>query len=404
MVDSQLIRCQSLPATCDCPVCTAGEVAVIMEISQIPVHCNLLWPSREKAVQAPRGDLRLGFCRACGHIFNLAFRSDLMAYDAPYENSLHFSPHFQAFAENLAQQLIDRFGLYGKNIIEIGCGQGEFLKLLCALGGNRGVGFDPSYRSKEMDEVPAQDITFIRAFYSERYASYKADLICARHVLEHIEHPRAFLDSIRSAIGSSLRTAVYFEVPNVLFTLRDLGIWDLIYEHRSYFSSCSLRQLFASTGFDVCHLNDAYDGQFIGVDGWPGHGSCEALNDHERQLEQLSGLVKTFVSAYENKLSSCRSMLERMASAGRRTVIWGGGSKGVTFLNMLKIEDLITYVVDINHRKQGMYVAGTGQEIVSPGFLRQYRPDAILIMNPIYHGEIRDQLRELELQVELICV
>jgi hypothetical protein len=31
----------------------------------------------------------------------------------------------------------------------------------------------------------------------------------------------------------------YLEVPNGLFTLRDLGIWDLIYEHCQYFTAAS---------------------------------------------------------------------------------------------------------------------------------------------------------------------
>jgi hypothetical protein len=62
--------------------------------------------------------------------------------------------------------LIERYDLYGKDIIEIGCGQGEFLTLLCELGGNRGVGFDPAYIS-EHHESEAQDrVTSIKDFGS----------------------------------------------------------------------------------------------------------------------------------------------------------------------------------------------------------------------------------------------
>jgi hypothetical protein len=83
-------------------------------------------------------------------------------------------------------------------------------------------------------------------------------------------------------------------------------------------------------------------------------------------------------------------------------VVWGGGSKGVMFLNTLRPERGVEYMVDINPRKRGMYVAGTGQQIVSPEFLRAYRPDTVIIMNAIYGEEIRGQLDRLEVKAEIL--
>jgi len=60
--------------------------------------------------------------------------------------------------------------------------------------------------------------------------------------------------------------------------------------------------------------------------------------------------------------------------------------------------------VDINPRKQGMYVAGTGQKIVPPEFLRDYQPDVVIVMNPIYEGEIRQMVADWGLTPELMCV
>jgi hypothetical protein len=91
-----------------------------------------------------------------------------------------------------------------------------------------------------------------------------------------------------------------------------------------------------------------------------------------------------------------------MVQAGQRTVVWGGGSKGVTFLNTLKIQDQIEYVVDINPRKQGMYIAGTGQRIVSPEFLQDYQPDALIVVNPIYQGEVQQLAGILGLTTDVL--
>jgi len=90
-----------------------------------------------------------------------------------------------------------------------------------------------------------------------------------------------------------------------------------------------------------------------------------------------------------------------MEGRGQLAVVWGAGSKGVSFLNALK--DLqIEYVVDINPRKQGMYIPGTGQQIVRPEFLRDYQPDVIVVMNPVYRREIRKLTKKLGLTAKLI--
>ena len=47
-------------------------------------------------------------------------------------------------------------------------------------------------------------------------------------------------------------------------------------------------------------------------------------------------------------------------------------------------------------------MAGTGQEVVSPEFLRDYRPDAVIVMNPIYKGEIGRNLEALGISAEIL--
>src|SRR3546814_19695643 len=76
------------------------------------------------------------------------------------------------------------------------------------------------------------------------------------------------------------------------------------------------------------------------------------------------------------------------------------------FLNLLQVETGggIDYVVDINPRKRGRFVPGTGQEIVDPAFLRDYRPDVLIVMNPEYQDEIATTAESLGLDSELVLV
>jgi hypothetical protein len=97
--------------------------------------------------------------------------------------------------------------------------------------------------------------------------------------------------------------------------------------------------------------------------------------------------------------------IERLALWSRdntRTVIWGGGAKTVSFLNMLPLGGIISYVVDINPNKQGLYIPGSGQEIIAPEFLMDYQPDIVILMNPIYHREVEFQLEEMKVKAMVV--
>jgi len=406
MVDSK----KNIP----CVVCCYDEAAIFVTVPQVPVLCNILWPTAAEAKAVTRVDIPLAFCPQCGHIFNPHFDPALMDYSQVYENSLHFSPRFQQFAETLAADLVDRHHLHQKHIIEISCGKGDFLTLLCQLGGNQGYGFDPSYVGESTIEAGEGQVTFVQDFYSDAYGNYPADFFCCRHTLEHIEHPRDFLQMIRTILGER-QLPVYFEVPNVLFTLHDLAIWDIIYEHCGYFNYSSLKSLFTQCGFAVSDVQPTYEGQFLYIEAQPvpiaettgessgGTGTqSQQTNPNIGAPSAIVDDVHSFAERYTAKVSAERAKLAEIKAKGQKAVIWGAGSKGITFLNMLQTEEIIDYAVDLNVRKQGMYITGTGQQIVAPEFLQEYQPDIIIVMNPIYEDEIRQMLATLAVDAELI--
>ncbi len=386
------------------PVCSESEIIPLIDMPQAPVHCNVLWATREAALGAPRGDIRLGYSPACGHTYNLAFDPSLMEYTQEYENSLHFSPHFQAYATALADGLVEKYALRDKDIVEIGAGKGDFLIMLCEMRGNRGWGYDPSYVPD--DGYTSPNVTFIQDFYTEKYIDQRADLIVCRHVLEHIEDPDAFIAQVRRAVGQQ-QSVVFFEVPNALWTLRRGGIWDIIYEHCSYFSPSSLAYLFRKHGFEVLAVNEVFGGQFLTIEAVPvaqGSRRTEEQGNEEvaAELARLTADARAFAENYQARRDEWQTRLRVLGAAGKRGVIWGAGSKGVTFLNATETGEEIIAVVDINPRKQGKYVAGTGQRIVAPAELAQLRPDFVIIMNANYREEIGRMLSEVGSEAEVL--
>lgn len=342
------------------------------------------------------------FCQHCGHLYNAAFDARLIDYTLEYENSLHYSQQFQAYVEDLADDLIQRYGLRGKTIVEIACGKGDFLALICRLGQNAGYGFDPSFEPGRQTEHTADNITILQEYYSKKHTAIDADLICCRHALEHIEQPQTLLRTLYEALPQQRTSALYFEVPNVLYTLKEMGIWDLIYEHCGYFSEVSLAHLFRHNGFSVERLYEGFGGQYL---------SIEAMLDTNHQnsavpgldLATLSDYAVAFEHKYHEKLALWKQRLTDFKQQGRQVAVWGAGSKGVTFLNVLQAADTIAQIVDVNIHKQGKYIAGTGHQVVGPEQLTGDPPDTVVVMNPIYLQEIDRALKALDLETTVIA-
>lgn len=402
MTERVRIAMEEFPQPGICPVSLVPGAWVFLNLRHVPVHCNLLWATREDAIGAPHGDIQLAFSSHSSHIWNGAFDPGLMEYTQQYENSLHFSPRFQSYAESLVQRLVYQYGIENKDVIEIGSGKGEFLTLLCVMGNNRGIGFDASYIPDPTSEQPDSPVTFVQDMYTERYRDHTADFICCRHVLEHIPFPRLMLTQLRRTIGDRYDTLVLFEVPNVLFMLRDLSIWDIIYEHCSYFSGRSLAYLFVACGFEIIELRDEFDGQFLSIMARPARTASDPATICPDDQYQLAVQVDLFAFRYHTKQYFWIQRLQGMIQARQKVMVWGAGSKGVMFLNTLDTQDYIEYVIDINPRKEGMYVAGSGQQIVPPAFLRNYQPDVVIIMNPIYTDEIRQIAAEYGVQCAFV--
>ena len=369
----------------------------------MPVHSCRLLATRKEAEGFPQGQLRLALCTSCGFITNTAYEPELQSYFESYEETQGFSPRFRQFAHELAQRWVDRYDLKGKDVLEIGCGKGEFLLLMCELTGGRGVGIDPSVVFERVSSPAADRVEFVKDLYDERYAHLAGDAVICRHTLEHIHPVAEFLRMIRRSLDSHPETIVLFELPDVLRVLRECAFWDIYYEHCSYFTPGSLARLFRASGFEVLAVELDYDDQYILVEALPGLEARAAL-----PIEEEPGAVADAVAEFTRNLAAAqerwRTELGSVRGGGGTTAVWGSGSKGVAFLTTLGLGEEVSAVVDINPYKQGKYMAGTGHEIVAPDTLRALQPDLVVAMNPVYQDEIQHELDTLGLDARLEAV
>ena len=384
-----------------CRCCGSFNTRTFYEVRHVPVNSVLLLSSREQALRLPTGTIELRFCSQCGFIFNGLFDRKLVEYSSRCEETQGYSDTFRAWHEALARHLIQRHGLRDKEIVEIGCGKGEFLTLLCALGGNHGVGFDPAYVSERSLAAHAGNVNFVAENYSPEYLTDKPDFVCCKMTLEHIPNASEFIRHLRGSLEQAPGATVFFQVPNGRKILNDAAFWDVYYEHCSYYTEGSLVRLFTRHGFDVLNVSLEYGEQYITIEARPGRGKADAAIERddvttlEREIARFSKRLPAWIAGW-------RERLRQYSENNRRVVIWGSGSKGVAFLTAIDIDGSIEYVVDINPYRQGHYMAGTAQEIVRPSFLAQYHPHVVLVMNAIYREEIAAEMYRHGVEAEVV--
>ena len=163
-----------------CPVCSAPVGAPFFSLESAPALCHRLCHTQAEALDQPRGPVELTLCTGCGLVFNRVFDAGRIRYDGEYENALHFSGVFRAYAEGLAKHLVETFHLQGKTVAEIGCGDGQFLASLCEAGARDGIGFDPAFDASR-HEVAGENIRIVPELFDAGALREAAiDLICCR--------------------------------------------------------------------------------------------------------------------------------------------------------------------------------------------------------------------------------
>ncbi len=385
-----------------CPNCLGKNIDDFFFIRNAPSKSLITIKSYQEAISIPRRNISLAFCSDCGFIFNSIFDTRLDHYTHGYEDQQGYSTTFMQFISNVSKRVIEKYQVIGKDVVEIGCGKGDFLSLVCELGNNRGIGIDPAFVPGRIHPNP--NLRFIPEFYSVKHKDLPKDMITCRHTLEHIPATNRFLSTVRRSIAEEKEVTVFFEVPNVVRILDIRAFWDIFYEHCSYFSPGSLARLFRRNNFEILDLYLEYDKQYLFIEARPSARRSGFIHPLEESVEDLRRHVDDFVVKINNHLSMWRTKLTGYKRENKNVVIWGGGSKSVGFLSQFDDLKLIRHVVDINPHMQGNFIPGIGIQYISPDTLKELQPDVVLIMNGIYKREISKMLEERGLQPELICL
>lgn len=341
----------------ECPICHAQDLELIWSLDNAPTIVNQVYETPQQAQKVKRSVLHFVLCRACQFVFNQAFESSAIVYDSDYDNHQAYSSTFLAHMQAMANKIAAQSRLQGKIIVEVGCGKGDFLKLIVEHQAAHIIGYDTAY---EGDLHPTPTLEF-RQRYLTPEEKVDCDILVSRHVIEHIEYPRQFLQTITQSLPQDKPVEIYFETPSIEWILQNLTFWDFLYEHCSFFSVHSLAKVFALASYSPQNLDKVFGDQYLMIKAVKYPVDSPASEDLAPPMEQLGEKLEKMRKA----LARWKEQITSLARQGK-VWLWGAGGKGVSFVSHLGEAGIyLAGIIDINPNKKNKYIA-SGHQVMSP--------------------------------------
>ena len=348
--------------------------------------------------------LKVYTCSNCFLVQVDEYKKSDAIFDSNYVYFSSYSTSWLAHAKKYTEQMIERFKFYETSlVVEIASNDGYLLQYFKEKNVPV-LGIEPTANTAKVSSE--KGIENVVDFFGVRLATKladenrKADLLLGNNVLAHVPDIIDFVGGMKIILKDT--GVITMEFPH-LMQLVDNNQFDTIYhEHFSYLSFYTVKQIFESQGL-----------QMFDVEEIPTHGgSLRIYAKHQDDItktvsENVAALLKketdkglASLAYYDNfqqkalkaKLDLTDFLIQQKRN-GKSVAAYGAAAKGNTMLNYCGIKsDLVDFVVDANPHKQNKFLPASHIPVVNEQFLKDARPDFVLILPWNLKEEIGEQL------------
>ena len=325
-----------------------------------------------QGVKQDRGlTLDLCQCMGCGLV---QFDCEPVDYYRDVIRAGGFSKTMVELRRYQYKHLIDSYHLEGKKFIEVGCGQGEFLKVLSEFPVEvHGIEHDPHL----VELARAQGLDVTEGFTETedtRFAGGLYDVFLSFNFLEHQPDPSTMLQAIYRNLEDDAMGLI--TVPSFEYIMDHNSYYELIRDHLAYYTFETLTPLLERNGFLV--------------------EECEVIN-----RDTLSVIVKkrpqmdteNLLECYVNLKREMESYMKYLDAWDKKVAVWGASHQGFTLAATTKLGERARYIIDSAPFKQGKFAPASHLPIVGPDHFHEHPVDAIIITAPGYTDEIAASIR-----------
>ncbi len=341
-----------------------------------------------KAVKGDRGvTLGLYQCEMCGLV---QFDCEPVSYYRDVIRAGGFTTTMTGLRREQYRRMIETYDLKGKKFIEVGCGRGEFIKVLTEFPVSV-AGME--HKADLVDIARADGLCVWREFPERGDQNFEGgpyDVFLSFNFLEHQPDPSVMLQAIYhnlSEDGMGLVT-----VPALEYIAEQGSYYELIRDHIAYYSMDTLRELLERNGFQVLE-EELINRDTIAMTVKKMPLTDQTLQNVGEEVRD-DALARSLQAGYYKVQEEIDAWTANLTAAGRTLALWGAGHQGFTLAATTKLGDCARYIIDSAPFKQGRFAPASHLPIVPPEHFYEEPVDAVLIVAPGYTDEIAGSAKE----------
>ena len=336
----------------------------ILKLDNMPKSAQH-FPDSDELAEDREVSLTLTQCPYCGLV---QLEGEPVPYYRDVIRASGISEAMRAFREKQFSDWVEKNNLQWKKILEIGCGQGEYLTVMNCMG-VKASGIE--HNEESVNVARSQGLNVSRNFIEGVDSKVSGGLYDGFYILnflEHIPNPREFLCGIYKNLSED--GVGIIEVPNFNMILKQKLYSELIQDHLAYYTLESLCNLVENSGFEVIEKNVIWDDYIL------------SINVKKRQRMDLGEFI-----SFQEKVKNNIFEFFKQDNRGKKAV-WGAGHQALANMSLLKLNEVVDYVVDSAPFKQGKFTIGSHIPIIAPDDISNKGITTILIMAGGYSKEI----------------
>ena len=215
----------------------------------------------------------------------------------------------------------------------------------------------------------------------------KADIVIARHILEHVYNLDEFISSLKILVAE--KGYIVFEIPDCSRSL-DQNDYTMIWEeHLYYFTPETIKFVLTTCGLQVVRFENI---------PYPFENSLIAITRPVKYLnpEISVGSLKNelfrgekFAEKFDEYRTKFRAFFTEHQKNDGKIAFFGAGHLACTFVWLFQLQDYIDCIIDDDSHKQGLFMPGSKLPIVSSSILMDHNYSlCILSLNPLNEDRV----------------
>lgn len=327
-------------------------------------------------------DLNVRQCSNCGLV---QLDSEPVPYFRDVIRAAGYSPEMGEFRRKQFSEFLKKYDLVEKKVIEIGCGRGEYLRLMKESGADPyGVEHLQSSVTACIDHKLNVEQNYVES-KDQKLNHAPFDAFFCLNFLEHIPNINSFLQGIARNLTD---TGVgLIEVPNFDMILRENMFCEFMTDHLYYFTQESFKATLAHNGFEVLECKDVWHDYIISA-------VVRKSKKTAAKKTEIEKIDLSFFNSYQKQLEKdFHQFIHQFPpmSVG----IWGAGHQALAVMSLAKLEGKIKYVFDSAPFKQNKFTPATHIPIVDPKKINEdLTVQAVIVMAASYSDEVTRILKE----------